>query len=122
MSMSDDDRKLNSNEETVLETLRKDLSKKRDSQLKAEIRRIQTEGALTDKECQARVAEERRRAEEAMSVEEKQLRRKQVCKARQEWFGANYHYHFYLYSIQRTFAHLIYHYYYQNYYSAEHLH
>lgn len=78
MSSNDDDIRLSATEENVLETLRKDLSKKRDSQLKAEIRRIQTESALADKESISRVAEERRRAEEAMAVEEKQLRRKQV--------------------------------------------
>lgn len=70
--------KLSEAEEDVLASLRRDLSKKRDSQLKSEIRRIETESALADKESRARVAEERSRAEEAMAAEERQLRRKQV--------------------------------------------
>lgn len=73
-----DDQRLNATEEDIIENLKRDLAKKRDSQLKAEIRRIQTESALAEKDCRTRLAEERRRVEDAMSVEEKQLQRKQV--------------------------------------------
>jgi len=77
MSPDGDNQYLNAAEEDAIENLKKDLAKKRDSHLKAEIRRIQTESALGEKDCRSRLAEERRRVEGAMVVEEEQLRRKQ---------------------------------------------
>ena len=72
------DVELNSAEEDAVESLRKELLKKRDTNLKSEIRKIQTENTLADKKLNTRVEEELRRMEEAMHIEEKQLKRKQV--------------------------------------------
>ena len=69
---------LNDSEMSVLEFLKKELNDERDAQLKTEIRRIQTESALYDKELQSRVAAEKRQIEDATNVEAEQLRRKQV--------------------------------------------
>ncbi len=75
---NEDDISLSETDQGVLDSLKKDLAKKRDAQLKAEIRRLQTESVLAEKEHRARAAEERRRAEDSLRTEETQLKKKQV--------------------------------------------
>lgn len=78
MAVNDEDRGLDAAEEEILDNLKSELSKKRESLLKAEIRRIQTESAQAEKKCRASMAEERRRVQDARDTEEEQLSRKQV--------------------------------------------
>jgi restriction endonuclease S subunit len=67
-------------EQHFVDSVRRELTEARDKQLKAEIRRLQTETVALEKELKQRGAEETKRVEEGAEYEENQLRAKEVSR------------------------------------------